>query len=57
MDNFIAALWLFTDPYLIAPVLLGTIGGVIVGALPGRSRRTARARPLPKRLAERWGML
>jgi putative tricarboxylic transport membrane protein len=47
MDNFIAALWLFTDPYLIALVFLGTVGGVIVGALPGLSSTMATALLLP----------
>ena len=47
MDNFTAALWLFTDPYLVALVFLGTIGGVIVGALPGLSSTMATALLLP----------
>jgi putative tricarboxylic transport membrane protein len=47
MDNFAAALWLFTDPYLVALVFLGTVGGVIVGALPGLSSTMATALLLP----------
>jgi putative tricarboxylic transport membrane protein len=47
MDDFGAALWLFTDPYLVALVLVGTIGGVIVGALPGLSSTMATALLLP----------
>jgi putative tricarboxylic transport membrane protein len=47
MDNFAAALWLFADPYLIGLVLVGTVGGVIVGALPGLSSTMATALLLP----------
>jgi putative tricarboxylic transport membrane protein len=47
MDNFAAALSLFTDPYLIALVFVGTVGGVIVGALPGLSSTMATALLLP----------
>jgi putative tricarboxylic transport membrane protein len=37
----------FTDPYLILLVLLGTVGGVLVGALPGLSSTMATALLLP----------
>jgi len=47
MDSFGAALALFTDPYLIGLVLVGTVGGVIVGALPGLSSTMATALLLP----------
>ena len=47
MDDFLAALALFSDPYLVLLVLVGTIGGVIVGALPGLSSTMATALLLP----------
>ncbi|MDX1542232.1 MAG: tripartite tricarboxylate transporter permease, partial [Geminicoccaceae bacterium] len=47
MDGFLAALALFADPYLLALVALGAIGGVVVGALPGLSSTMATALLLP----------
>ncbi len=47
MENFAAALSLFADPYLVGLVLLGSIGGVLVGALPGLSSTMATALLLP----------
>jgi putative tricarboxylic transport membrane protein len=40
METFLTAAALFTDPYLIGVVLVGTVGGVLVGAPWSRSRRS-----------------
>ena len=47
MDGFLAAAAAFTDPYLLGIVLIGTLGGVIVGAMPGLSSTMATALLLP----------
>lgn len=47
MDAFLAAGGAFLDPYLLGVVLLGTIGGVVVGAMPGLSSTMATALLLP----------
>ena len=47
MSEFAGALALFADPYLVALVVAGTIGGVMVGALPGLSSTMATALLLP----------
>ncbi len=47
MDAFGTALVSFTDPYLIGIVLIGTLGGVLVGAMPGLSSTMATALLLP----------
>jgi putative tricarboxylic transport membrane protein len=47
MDSFLSALSTMTDPYLILVVLCGTVGGVLVGALPGLSSTMATALLLP----------
>ncbi|WP_193171093.1 tripartite tricarboxylate transporter permease [Nisaea nitritireducens] len=47
MDAFLTALAAFSDPYLIAVILIGTIGGVLVGAMPGLSSTMATALLLP----------
>ena len=47
MDAFLSALVAFSDPYLIAVILIGTIGGVLVGAMPGLSSTMATALLLP----------
>ncbi|WP_420393001.1 tripartite tricarboxylate transporter permease [Acuticoccus sp.] len=47
MDGFLSALVAFTDPYLLFIVLIGTIGGVVVGAMPGLSSTMATALLLP----------
>jgi putative tricarboxylic transport membrane protein len=47
MDAFLTALAGFGDPYLIGVVILGTVGGVLVGAMPGLSSTMATALLLP----------
>lgn len=47
MDAFLAAGAAFLDPYLLGVVLIGTIGGVVVGAMPGLSSTMATALLLP----------
>ena len=47
MDAFLSALAAFSDPYLLAVVLIGTLGGVLVGAMPGLSSTMATALLLP----------
>jgi putative tricarboxylic transport membrane protein len=47
MDGISAGLSLLTDPYLLAVILLGTVAGVLVGALPGLSSTMATALLLP----------
>lgn len=47
MDAFLAAGAAFLDPYLLGLVLVGTIGGVLVGAMPGLSSTMATALLLP----------
>jgi putative tricarboxylic transport membrane protein len=47
MESFAGALVLFADPYLLGLVALGSIGGVMVGALPGLSSTMATALLLP----------
>jgi putative tricarboxylic transport membrane protein len=47
MDAFLAAGAAFLDPYLIGLVLVGTLGGVMVGAMPGLSSTMATALLLP----------
>lgn len=47
MDAFLTALAGFADPYLIGIVLVGTLGGVLVGAMPGLSSTMATALLLP----------
>ncbi len=45
--SFLDALATVTDPYFLLIILLGTVGGVIVGALPGLSSTMATALLLP----------
>lgn len=47
MNGFTEALMGFTDPLLIGVVIIGTIGGVLVGAMPGLSSTMATALLLP----------
>lgn len=47
MDSFLAALAGFGDPYLVGVVIFGTLGGVLVGAMPGLSSTMATALLLP----------
>ncbi len=47
MDSFLLALAGFSDPYLLGIVILGTLGGVLVGAMPGLSSTMATALLLP----------
>ena len=47
MDAFLSSLAAFADPGLIGIVLVGTIGGVLVGAMPGLSSTMATALLLP----------
>ncbi len=47
MESFLAALAGFSDPYLIGVVIFGTLGGVLVGAMPGLSSTMATALLLP----------
>ena len=47
MDAFLTALSAFSDPYLLMVILIGTLGGVLVGAMPGLSSTMATALLLP----------
>ncbi|MDH5410825.1 MAG: tripartite tricarboxylate transporter permease, partial [Alphaproteobacteria bacterium] len=47
MDDFLTTAVMFADPYLIGVILVGTIGGVLVGAMPGLSSTMATALLLP----------
>jgi putative tricarboxylic transport membrane protein len=47
MDGFLSALSVIADPYMITVILCGTVGGVLVGALPGLSSTMATALLLP----------
>ncbi len=47
MDAFLSTLADFADPYLLMVVILGTLGGILVGAMPGLSSTMATALLLP----------
>ena len=47
MDGLLHAISIMTDPYLLFIVLCGTVGGVLVGALPGLTSTMATALLLP----------
>lgn len=47
MDVFLTTAAMFADPYLIGVILVGTVGGVLVGAMPGLSSTMATALLLP----------
>jgi putative tricarboxylic transport membrane protein len=47
MDIFLTTAAMFADPYLIGVILIGTVGGVLVGAMPGLSSTMATALLLP----------
>jgi len=47
MEAFTSTLATFADPYLLGVIILGTLGGVIVGAMPGLSSTMATALLLP----------
>ncbi len=47
MDAFISSLSILFDPYLLLVILAGTVGGVLVGVLPGLSSTMATALLLP----------
>lgn len=47
MDTLLSVAVMFTDPYLLTVILLGTLGGVLVGAMPGLSSTMATALLLP----------
>ena len=47
MDAFVSGLVLLADPYLWAVIFVGTVGGVLVGILPGLSSTMATALLLP----------
>ena len=47
MEEFTSTLATFADPYLLGVIILGTLGGVIVGAMPGLSSTMATALLLP----------
>ncbi len=47
MDVFLTSLAAFADPYLLGVVVIGTLGGVLVGAMPGLSSTMATALLLP----------
>ncbi|MDH5513350.1 MAG: tripartite tricarboxylate transporter permease, partial [Gammaproteobacteria bacterium] len=47
MDAFLTAAAEFTDPFMIFVILAGTVGGVLVGAMPGLSSTMATALLLP----------
>jgi putative tricarboxylic transport membrane protein len=45
--DFLAGMALLADPYLIMVIFLGTIGGVLIGALPGLNSTMATALLVP----------
>ena len=47
MDGFIAGMAILADPYTLTLIVLGTVVGVVVGALPGISGSTTTALLLP----------
>ncbi|MCK9389938.1 MAG: tripartite tricarboxylate transporter permease, partial [Sulfuritalea sp.] len=47
MENLLNGLAILTDPYSLFVILAGTVGGVIIGALPGLSSTMAVALLLP----------
>ena len=47
MDAFLTGLSILWDPYLLLVILVGTVGGVLVGVLPGLSSTMATALLLP----------
>ena len=47
MDGFIAGMAILADPYTLTLIVVGTIVGVVVGALPGISGSTTTALLLP----------
>ena len=47
MDAFLTGLSIIADPYLLLVILVGTVGGVLVGVLPGLSSTMATALLLP----------
>lgn len=47
MDAFLTTLSNFADPYLLMVVIGGTLGGILVGAMPGLSSTMATALLLP----------
>ena len=47
MEGFLNALSVMSDPYLLLIVLCGTVGGVLIGALPGLTSTMATALLLP----------
>jgi putative tricarboxylic transport membrane protein len=47
MEGFLAGMAILIDPFMVVVILLGTIVGVIVGALPGLSGSTTAALLLP----------
>ena len=47
MDAFLSSLSILYDPYLLLVILAGTVGGVLVGVLPGLSSTMATALLLP----------
>ena len=47
MDAFLSGLLILTDPYLLLVIFVGTVGGVLVGVLPGLSSTMATALLLP----------
>lgn len=47
MDAFLSTLADFADPYLLTVVIVGTLGGILVGAMPGLSSTMATALLLP----------
>jgi putative tricarboxylic transport membrane protein len=46
-EDFLAGMALLADPYLILVIFLGTIGGVLIGALPGLNSTMATALLVP----------
>src|SRR5262245_22230524 len=47
MDAFLAGMAILVDPYIFGLIVLGTVLGIVVGALPGISGSTTTALLLP----------
>ncbi len=47
MEGFLSGLSMILDPYMILVIIIGTVGGVLVGILPGLSSTMATALLLP----------
>ena len=47
MDDLISGFLVLADPYLLALLVMATLGGVVIGALPGLNATTGAALLLP----------